>query len=172
MSGRGGRTARGCEEGIGWRGRWRVATNTPDTASVFLVGNSSIPWSMASNLLTLCLSPALAAHAVFGGARIQRTLCQITATKAVAPHAGAGDFNVCLPARMSLQPDWDCSNRTQDSVPILAVARLKRNQNQVRQTSLRPQMTWHCSQIVVGRGGDCCCGRRCITLLLIECYAR
>ena len=41
VSGRGGRTARGCEEGIGWRGRWRVATNTPDTASVLLVGNSS-----------------------------------------------------------------------------------------------------------------------------------
>ena len=28
---------------------------------------------------------------------------------------------------------------------------------QGRQTSLRPQLTWYCSQIVVGRGGDCCC---------------
>eukprot|EP00964_Phaeocystis_antarctica_P045253 scaffold26039_cov107-Phaeocystis_antarctica.AAC.1 len=25
------------------------------------------------------------------------------------------------------------------------------------QMSLRPQLTWYCSQIVVGRGGDCCC---------------
>eukprot|EP00964_Phaeocystis_antarctica_P034914 scaffold19903_cov64-Phaeocystis_antarctica.AAC.7 len=50
----GGRTARGCEEEIGWRGRWRVATNTPDreeldngapqaSFSERFVGCSSIP---------------------------------------------------------------------------------------------------------------------------------